>query len=86
MFVTANIEIGQRELPVVPRAALRRSGSTWRIFAVVGGAVEERIVQLAGSGEADGKGDQVALLSGARAGDRVVSPAAAELRDGMRVD
>ncbi|HKE13535.1 MAG TPA: efflux RND transporter periplasmic adaptor subunit [Kofleriaceae bacterium] len=86
MFVTANIEIGQRELPVVPRAALRRSGSTWRIFAVVGGAVEERIVQPAGSGEPDGKGDQVALLSGARAGDRIVSPAAGELRDGMRVD
>ncbi len=84
MFVTAHIEIGRRELPVVPRSALRRAGSTWRLFAVVDGALEERIVQLAGSGEPDG--DKVALLVGARAGDVVVSPASAELRDGMRTN
>ena len=84
MFVTAHIEIGRRELPVVPRSALRRAGSTWRLFAVVDGALEERIVQLAGSGEPDG--DKVALLIGARAGDVVVSPASAELRDGMRTN
>jgi membrane fusion protein, multidrug efflux system len=84
MFVTANIEVGQRQLPVVPRAALHRAGATWRIFAVVDGALEERIVQLAGSAEPAGA--QVALESGARAGDRVVSPAGAQLRDGMRVN
>jgi membrane fusion protein (multidrug efflux system) len=84
MFVTAHIEVGRRELPVVPRNALRRAGATWRLFAVVDGALEERIVQLAGSGEPDG--DVVALLVGARAGDVVVSPASAELRDGMRAN
>jgi membrane fusion protein, multidrug efflux system len=84
MFVTARIEVGRRELPVVPRNALRRSGATWRIYAVVDGAIEERIVQLAGSGEPDG--DRVALLVGAKGGDLVVSPAGAELRDGMRVN
>ncbi len=84
MFVTAHIEIGRRELPVVPRNALRRAGATWRLFAVVNGALEERIVQLAGSGEPEG--EKVALLVGARAGDVVVSPASAELRDGMRTN
>jgi membrane fusion protein (multidrug efflux system) len=84
MFVTARIEVGRRELPMVPRSALRRSGATWRIFAVVNGAIEERIVQLAGSGEPDG--DQVALLVGAKGGDVVISPASAELRDGMRLN
>ncbi|HWM84640.1 MAG TPA: efflux RND transporter periplasmic adaptor subunit [Kofleriaceae bacterium] len=83
MFVTANIQVGSRELPVLPRAALRRVGSTWRIFAVVDGALEERIVQLASGAPESG---QVALLIGARAGDRVVSPASAELRDGMRIN
>jgi membrane fusion protein, multidrug efflux system len=84
MFVTARIEVGRRELPIVPRTALRRNGATWRIFAVVDGAIEERIVQLAGSGEPDG--ERVALLVGAKGGDLVVSTASAELRDGMRVN
>jgi membrane fusion protein, multidrug efflux system len=83
MFVTANIETGSRQLPVLPRAALRRSGTNWRVFAVVNGALEERIVQLADSGATEG--EQVALLAGVNAGDRVVSPASDKLRDGMRV-
>jgi len=83
MFVTARIEIARRQLPVVPRVALHRAGTTWRVFAVVNGALEERIVQLAGSAEPEG--DEVALLVGARAGEKVASPADEKLRDGMRV-
>jgi membrane fusion protein (multidrug efflux system) len=85
MFVTAYIENGSRELPMVPRTALRRSGATWRLYAVVDGALEERIVQLADA-NAPTQGELVPLESGARAGDRVVTPATDELRDGMRAN
>jgi membrane fusion protein, multidrug efflux system len=83
MFVTAYIEVGSRELPVVPRAALRRAGTSWRIFAVEGGALEERIVQLADSSAPES--DRVALLRGVTAGERVVSRVGAELTDGLKV-
>lgn len=83
MFVTAYIEIGSRELPVVPRAALRRAGTSWRIFAVADGALQERIVQLADSSAPES--DRVALLRGVAAGERVVSQVGAELTDGLKV-
>ncbi|HRE87818.1 MAG TPA: efflux RND transporter periplasmic adaptor subunit [Myxococcota bacterium] len=53
MFVKAAMATGQRELPAVPASALVQRGSTWRVFAVVGDKLEERVVQL-GPDTADG--------------------------------
>ena len=85
MFATARVEIGQRTLPAVPRAALRRSSAGWRVFTVVDGALEERIVQLADA-SLDPTAATIPLLRGVAAGERVVASADDQLQDGARVE
>ncbi len=78
MFAEAQLVLGQQPMAVVPRTALVQRGSTWRLFVVVKGHLEERVVQLGPDlGE-----DKVALLRGAVPGDKVAiahvtAPAAA---------
>ena len=79
MFVRARIGVAERTLPAVPRTALIKRGSTWRVFAVVDNALEERVVQV-GPAVADGR---VTIVRGVAAGDRVATDAGARTADGI---
>lgn len=81
MFSLARIEVARSDKPVVPQSAIRGEGTKSRVFAVVDGQLEERLVQL---GERDG--DLVALEKGVNAGERVAQNATTNLRDGLRVE
>lgn len=82
MFALARIETERNPRPVVPARAVRGEGSRSRVFAVVQGRLEERLVQL---GEREG--EVYAVEKGLAKGDRIASTAgAAELRDGLRVE
>ncbi len=84
MFVAADLVLRERALPVVPRTALRKSGSSWRLFVVSDGALEERIVQLANPENTNS--DSVAIAIGLDAGETVANPLTPELNDGLRVE
>lgn len=81
MFALAQIQIGQAELPVIPRSALKEKDGSSRVFAVERGRLAERIVQLGPD-----VGDAVAVLGGLSTGDRVAAKADPDVRDGLRVE
>jgi RND family efflux transporter MFP subunit len=81
MFATIALKTGEAPAPVVPRAALVEKEGLTRVFAVVNGRLEERVVQLGPQ-----KGDLVALSRGVARGDRVVMKPAATLQNGQAVD
>jgi HlyD family secretion protein len=64
----------------VPRAAIRADQGQPIVFVVVGDRVERRAVRVGGA-----KGDNVEILSGLAAGERVVIDAPSELADGRKV-
>lgn len=82
MFAEAQLTLGQTPMAVVPRSALVKRGSTWRLFVVVKGHLEERVVQLG----PDLGGDKVALLRGAVPGDKVAVKIGENVTDGVRVE
>jgi RND family efflux transporter MFP subunit len=81
MFTEASLTIGQQPMAVVPKAALVKRGTTWRLFAVVDGFLEERVVQPG----PELPGERIALLRGATAGERVASPITEQVVDGVAV-
>ena len=94
MFVTAHLDLGDVQMTVVPKSALRVDGSLNRVFVVVadtraaagGGAntarvIEERLVQLGES-----KGDLIGIADGVAAGELVVVQPTDTLSDGARVE
>jgi RND family efflux transporter MFP subunit len=80
MFAQAYVELTDEPLPVVPKSALRQDASTTRLFAVVEGRVEERIVQVGPEREG-----QVAILDGLKAGETVVADPGDQVKDGVPV-
>lgn len=82
MFAEATITVGATARPAVPRTAVVRRGNTWRLFAVVKGRLEERVVQR--GPELDG--DQVAIVRGLAAGERVAAAIDERIVDGLRVE
>jgi membrane fusion protein (multidrug efflux system) len=82
MFAVADVTLGEVQLPVVPKHALRTDdgSGTDRVLVVSHGRLEERLVQTGGI-----VGDVVAIRAGLRAGERVVLSPATNLRDGLRV-
>jgi membrane fusion protein (multidrug efflux system) len=80
MFALAHLQQQDEERPVVPVEALLSEGSTTRLFAVVNGHAEERIVQR--GPERDGK---VAILDGIKVGEQVVSRISESVRDGIPI-
>jgi membrane fusion protein (multidrug efflux system) len=81
MFATARLLTGAAPQPVVPADAIKHDGEVDRAFVVSKGRVEERLVAL-GERSPDG----VAVVSGIKAGERVVSPVPGDLRDGAKVN
>ena len=80
MFVVAQLAAGERKLPVVPKTALKRDETGARLFVVVDGRVQERIVQLAGDKEA-----VIGIAVGVKPGEAVVVQPGPDVRDGAQV-
>src|SRR5262249_20934261 len=59
MFATVRVQLPDAPILAVPKDALRREAATARLFAVVNGAVEERLVQVGPE-----RGGYVAVLDG----------------------
>jgi len=81
MFVTVKVTLGEKKMPVVPRKALSQRGTTWRLWAVVKGHLEERVVQLG----PELPGDKIAILDGVKAGEKVAAEVTDKVADGARV-
>jgi membrane fusion protein, multidrug efflux system len=80
MFVTAKLALGAQTLAAVPEAAVRAEGPLRHVFVVQGGRLEDRLVQVA-----DTRGGLVPIVSGIKAGEKVVTDLTPEMRDGARV-
>jgi RND family efflux transporter MFP subunit len=82
VFATARIELpGTRAVLVIPVAAVKTDESGSRVFVVRDGRAEARVV-LPGRAV----GDTVEVVSGVKAGERVVIAGADRLADGARVE
>jgi membrane fusion protein (multidrug efflux system) len=83
-FVAARLVLGDKPEPTVPQVAVHVEGSLRRIYVVYSGdggnRLEERLVELGES-----RDDRVAVVSGLRAGEQVVTKADGDLRDGAKV-
>ena len=80
MFATAKLLLSEHPVPTVPVSALKREGITARLFAVVDGRANERLVQVG-----EEKGGVVAVVSGINRGDGVVAEPGPDVRDGVRI-
>lgn len=80
MFATARLQVGEEKQVVAPVDALKVEDGVARVFAVEGGEISERVVQVG-----EKKDGQVALVQGARAGDALVVRPGAEVKDGAKV-
>ncbi len=80
MFVTARLAVGEEELPAVPASAVRSDGTLRHVYVEVSGRLEDRLVQ---AGEK--LGSQIPIVSGLKAGERVVAELTPDVRDGARV-
>jgi membrane fusion protein (multidrug efflux system) len=80
-FATAKVQLGEQQLPVVPRTAVLEAGGARRkLFVVTDGRLEERLVQVSESA-----GDSLGVMAGVRTGERVVAVARDDLRDGQKL-
>jgi membrane fusion protein (multidrug efflux system) len=80
MFVTAMLALGEQTLPAVPQSAVRAEGTLQHVFLAPSGRLEDRLVQVA-----EPRAGMVPIISGLKAGERVVVDVTPEMRDGARV-
>jgi RND family efflux transporter MFP subunit len=81
LFATARLDAGTQKLPVVPKSALKQDGETFRAFAVVEKHVEERVVQTGAS-----IGDEIAIVKGLSAGEKIVAQPTDAISDGLDIE
>ena len=79
-FATAKVQLGEQQLPVVPRTAVLEDGPRRKLFVVSDGRLEERVVQVSESAA-----DSLGVMAGVRVGERVVAVAREDLRDGQKL-
>jgi RND family efflux transporter MFP subunit len=80
-FATAQIEEAQKRPGIlVAAAAVRTIAGTARVFVINGDRAEERVVM---TGQA--VGDQMEIVSGVKAGERIATGGVQQLVDGVRV-
>ena len=80
MFADAELRIGTRVLPSVPRSALAKHGDQSHLFVVSDGRLEERVVALGAA-----VGDRVSVQRGLHIGEHVVVSDASALGNGQKV-
>lgn len=79
--VNVEIIVGERaSVLVVPRTAIRRDGAARYVFLLEDGRAERREVSVGLVGLSE-----VEVVSGLKAGDRVILPGGADLKEGARV-
>jgi membrane fusion protein (multidrug efflux system) len=81
MFAVAKIQLDMRPRPVVPLDSMEQDDTGARVFVVVSGQVQERLVQ-----PGERLGDLVAVLDGVKPGEAVVVTPGPDVRDGARVE
>lgn len=81
MFASIALATGEAPSTVVARDAIVLKDGRARVFAVVDGRLEERVVQIGAE-----KGDMVAVLRGVRAGDKLVLKPSEALQNGQAVE
>lgn len=79
-FVTAQLQLAETPVPVVPKEAVKTVGGQPRLFVVHDGQLEERLVRLGSA-----SGDQLSVLSGLQAGEEIAAEARPDLADGQAV-
>ncbi|HZH18013.1 MAG TPA: efflux RND transporter periplasmic adaptor subunit [Archangium sp.] len=79
-FATAKVQLGEQQLPVVPRTAVLEDGPRRKLFVVSDGRLEERVVQVSES-----VAGSLGVMAGVRVGERVVAVAREDLRDGQKL-
>jgi membrane fusion protein (multidrug efflux system) len=80
MFATAFVELPDQPIVSVPKGAIKQDAAATRLFAVVNGAVEERLVQLGPE-----RNGWVAVLDGLKTGEKVVVNPGEQVKDGIPV-
>jgi RND family efflux transporter MFP subunit len=81
MFARLRLPSSGEAAPVVPRGSLVRSGPLTGVFVVEQGVARLRWLSLG-----EERGDEVRVLAGLRAGERVVADPPASLEDGRAVE
>ncbi|MGB9611998.1 MAG: efflux RND transporter periplasmic adaptor subunit, partial [Bryobacteraceae bacterium] len=81
MFGRARFAMGEKKALMIPAAAVVRQGQVEHVFVVDNGVAKLRLVTTGAR-----RGDRVEVLTGLSAGEVVVSPVPANLRDGSRVE
>jgi membrane fusion protein (multidrug efflux system) len=81
MFVTAHLEVGHETVPVLPKKAIVRLDSNDTVFVVVGGRLEQRVIQDGAS-----VGDLIAVLDGVKKDEKVVINPTAQTVDGAETE
>jgi hypothetical protein len=80
MFADVELTVGSVKLPSVPKRAVRTRDEQARVYAVLGGRLEERILALGPS-----VGDRQAVTRGVAIGDKVVVSDPSGLDNGQKV-
>jgi membrane fusion protein, multidrug efflux system len=80
MFATAHLQLPDEPVVSVPKGAIRQDPAATRLFAVVHGILEERIVQTGPE-----RNGYVAVLDGVKVGERVVVDPSDDVKDGVPV-
>jgi len=80
MFADVELVIGSQKLASVPARALRERDEQARVFAVVAGRLEERVVALGAK-----VGERVAIVRGVKEGEQVVVSDSTGLSNGRKV-
>jgi membrane fusion protein, multidrug efflux system len=81
MFATVRLKTGEKSTVVAPLAAVRKDLDPPRAYVVLGGQIEERVLQI--GEELDGF---VAVASGVKAGEALVLNPTNTVHDGVRVE
>jgi RND family efflux transporter MFP subunit len=80
MFADVELTVGHETLPSVPKTGVFESNGKLNVFAVVDGVLEQRVLQPGPE-----MGDRLSVRRGVTAGEKVVAPYGAELKNGQRV-
>lgn len=80
MFATATLTTSERNMPVIPKAALKQSGNLTHVFVVVDGRAHERVVKLGPE-----QGELVGVERGVSVGEKLIVPASEGIKNGAFV-